>query len=339
MTATVATVPANTTTVTFTVFDATGASKAATLILDVTGGGGGGGGGTAQLTINPAAATLVGIQNPDSSAVDNLDFVLSGGSGVYNCSSSNPTVINSPGSITVVPSTFTIDPNAVAATTVVTITCTDELGAAVTATVTVNPPPLTITLTPIQVIGRANPDATTTDDVVVSVIGGSGPYIITNDKPTIVAGGPWASAMLPFSVTVDPTNVLANTVVTFTATDGEGNTATATLVVYTENTPLVTSTDKQNVIGLANPDGNTADDITITVAGANNPFIVSWAANNAPDCVITATPLTPQVVNGTSGTVTFDPDRNTLSTEPRSCTINVTDNTGALNTLQVNIFP
>ncbi len=349
----IVTIPAGDTpgAVTLTITDAKGLTKTAVITITTPAGGGGGGGGTGQpLGISPASATVTGINNTfsggDGNPVDDLTFVISNVDGVVNCNSSHPSVINSPGTVFLTTSTFEIDPDEVAATTVVTITCTDSNTGFVAATVvTVNPPPLTITLTPIQVIGRPNTNLTpppadnnTTDDVSVSVIGGSGPYIVTSDQPTIVPGGPWASATLPFSVTVDPTNVLANTVVAFTATDGDGNTATAVLVVYTENTPLVTSTDKQNVIGLANPDGNTADDITITVAGANNPFIVSWVANNGTDCAIAATPLAPQVINGTSGTVVFDPGAN-LTGVAKACTVNVTDKNGAVNTLQVNIFP
>ena len=323
--------------VTITVVDSN--SKIVTATIAVSTGGGGGGPGM-PMSISPTTATVAGLQNPDSNAVDNIDFVLSNVSGgSVNCISSQPAIIASPGAF---PSTggniFTIDPNAVAATTLVTITCTDGDGFVASALVTVVPPALQIKLTPIHVIGRANPpggDGDITDDVTVEVIGGVGPYIV-NIEPfsltTIVPGGPWPSAV-PWTFLVDPTNVITNTVVTFKVTDGIGTTASANLVVYTENTGLVANTSKENVIGLANPDSDTADDVTITVAGANNPFIVSWVCSS-----IAATPASPVVVAGTSGTVIFDPDANTTST-PRACTVNVTDNLGSAATLNVTVWP
>jgi hypothetical protein len=334
--------------VTITVVDSN--SKTVTATIGVSTGGGGGGGTGQPMSISPTAATVAGIQNPDSNAVDNLTFVVSNIAGDANCSSSQPLIIASPGILGCLTATcnnnFEIDPTAVAATTPVTITCTDSNGFIASTLVTVVPPGLQIKLTPIHVIGRANPpggDGDITDDVMVDVIGGVGPYIV-NIEPfsltTIVPGGPWASAS-PWSFLVDPTNVITNTVVTFKVTDGIGTTATANLVVYTENTGLVANTDKENVIGLANPDGDTADDVTISVAGANNPFIVSWVCPVAGACpILTATPAGPQVVAGTSGTVTFDPNNNTCTDgKPRACTVNVTDNLGSAATLNITVWP
>ncbi len=301
--------------------------------------GGGGGGGTGQpMSISPTAATVAGIQNPDSNDVDNLTFTLSNVAGQANCISSQPAIIASPGLHF---SSFEIDPDAVTADTLVTITCTDDDGFVASALVTVTPPGLSISLNPIHVIGRANPpggDGDITDDVLVEVIGGVGPYIV-NIEPfsltTIVPGGPWPSAV-PWTFLVDPTNVSTNTVVTFKVTDGIGTTASANLVVYTENTGLVANTDKENVIGLLNPEGNAADDVTISVAGANNPFIVSWVCGTPNP--VAATPASPVVVAGTSGTVTFDPDRN-IGLLPKVCTVNVTDNLGSAATLNVTVWP
>lgn len=321
---------------TITVRDSTGTSVTVTATVSTSGGGGGG----TTLGIMPGSVTVAGIKNPDSNDVDNATFVLTGDiAGLANCISSNPSIIASPGLHSFLSNAFEIDPDEVTATTIVTITCTDEGGFTATATVTVDPPGLTIRVNPIHVIGRANPaggDGDITDDVLVEVVGGVPPYIV-NIEPfslsTIVPGGPWShTTAAPWTFLVDPTNVLTNTVVTFEVTDNLGATANATLVVYTENTGLVASTDKENVIGLANPDVDTADDVTISVAGANNPFIVSWV------CAIAATPASPVVVAGTSGTVIFDPDKNT-GTTPTACTVNVTDNLGSAATLNVTVWP
>ena len=287
--------------------------------------------------------------------IDNITFLISNAAGGANCVSSQPAVIASPGILSGTNVGFEIDPNAVVATTIVTITCTDVDGFVASALVTVVPPALQIRVTPIHVIGRANPDLDPTDNVEVAVIGGAGPYVV-NIEPfsltTIVPGGPWANHALTLPVPwilgtlgtpddttpPDPTNVLANTVVTFKVTDGIGTTASATLVVYTENTPLVANTDKENVIGLANPDGDTADDVTITVSGANGPFIVSWVCDVAWIGGSVRHRLSLWSLNATSGTVTFDPDRNTICNR-RACTVNVTDNLGSAATLNITIWP
>jgi len=300
------------------------------------------------MSISPTTARVAGIMNPDSSTVDNLTFTLSSVAGIANCISSQPAIIESPG---VHSSFFEIDPDAVTATTLVTITCTDDDGVA-SALVTVTPPGLSITLNPIHVIGRANPDDAIpngdADDVIVEVIGGVGPYIVHIEPfslTTIVPDGPWTKNTLPWTFEVDPTNVLTNTIVTFKVTDGVGTTATAQLVVYTEDTPLVASTSKENVIGLLNPDdaipNGAADDVTITVAGADNPFIISWVCEFAYGS-ISATPASPVVVDGPSGTVIFDPDANTFAPPnnvPQKCTVNVTDKFGSAATLNVTIWP
>jgi hypothetical protein len=330
--------------------------------VDVTVAIGGGGGSDDDddddipISISPMTATVAGIKNPDSSDVDNLTFALSNTFGA-NCISSQPAIIASPAFVGIL--IFEIDPDEVSVTTPVTITCTDVFdGSVATTVVTVTPPALTIRLNPILVIGRANPaggDGNTRDDVTVEVVGGVGPYIV-NIEPfaltTIVPGGPWANTV-PWSFLVDPTNVLTNTVVTFKVTDGIGSTATAQLVVYTENTPLVASTSKENVIGLANPDGDPADDVMISVAGANGPFIVSWVCNT-PDAVAATASVTsgtgscpggigPCVVSGIgpviSGTITFDPGAYTGAQPSKACTVNVTDNFGSAATLNISIWP
>jgi len=336
---------------TISVRDAGGTIKTVAVTVSTSGGGGGTG---IPMSISPLTATVAGIQNPDSSAVDNIDFVLSNVSGgVVNCISSHPAIIASPGALpSLGGNIFTIDSNAVAATTIVTITCTDGDGFVASALVTVTPPGLSISLNPIHVIGRANPDTDDTDNVNVSVVGGVGPYIVHIEPfslTTIVPGGPWASAV-PWTIVppIDPTNVLTNTIVTFKVTDGVGTTATAQLVVYTENTPLVASTSKENVIGLANPDNNTADDVTITVAGANGPFIVSWVCDVAATASVTSGTgscpggISPCVVSGIgpviTGAITFDPAAN-AGPDTNACTVNVTDNSGSAATLNISIWP
>ncbi len=325
--------------------------------INVIGSGGGGGGG---LTFLPAAADVIGVANPDGDQSDDVKFIVTRGDGttVYSwevvCTSSQPTIITAP---MIYGGVMDIDPGQVSTLTVVTISCTDTYGNSGQATVTVRPPNLTIKVNPIHVIGRgtASGDGDITDDVTVEVIGGVPPYIVHIEPfafTTIVPGGPWSYTLpalpTPWTFLVDPTNVIIDTVVTFVVVDNTGATDSTTLTVYTENTGLVANTSKENVIGIANPDGNIADDVTITVAGANSPFIVSWVCLGPPivtaTAAVTAGPgscpggVTPCTLTAASGAVTFDPN-SIVGPGHVACTVNVTDNLGSAATMNITIWP
>jgi hypothetical protein len=336
MTATVHSVPANTTTVTFTVYDAVGTSKSVTLILDVTGGGGGGG----QMSINPTTATVVGIQNPDGSPTDNIAFVLGGGSSDWSCVSNNPVVISSPGAVFAagtigsgtMTGTFTVDPNAVLVTTLVTITCTDSTGVSVSAVVTVDPPSFGITLNPINVVGIANPDASASDNVTVTITGGTGPYIVSSSNPALTPPGVWSFATLgpQPQFFFDTNSVGALTVVTLTAYDNTGKTASQNLTIFPQSAGVVISVNKLDIVGLTGP--STADDIVFTVTGGTPLYAVSLGLT----CP-TAFPGVRQWSLSPSGvTQLINP---TTPAAAETCVLTVTDANGNIATTTFVVHP
>lgn len=338
MTATVASVPANTTTVTFTVYDAVGTSKAVTLILDVTGGGGGGGG---QMSINPTTATAVGIQNPDGSPTDNISFVLGGGSSSWSCVSNNPVVINSPGTVPVDSGTvgpggmtgsFTVDPNAVLVTTLVTITCTDSTGVGVSATVTVNPPSFAILLNPINVVGIANPDLLASDNVTATITGGTGPYIVLSSNPALTPPGIWSFAALtpPAPFFFDTNGVGALTLVTLTAYDNTGKIASQNLTIFPQVAGVVISANKLDVVGLTG--ASTADDIIFTVTGGSPLYAVSLGLT----CPTAFTGVRQWSLTPSGVTQLINP---TKPVADETCVLTVTDANGAISTTTFVVHP
>jgi hypothetical protein len=153
----------------------------------------------------------------------------------------------------------TIDP--VADTGDVTINVIDSDGDTVSATLTIieggggpGPGPgggvLNISLSPTIVVGKENVEFDTSDDVVVTVSGGFSPYIVSSDNPALTPDGPWAFSATPFSFTIDPNNVGAETSVVLTVVDNLGALADATLTIFPQTTGLVISVDKPDVIGL-----------------------------------------------------------------------------------------
>jgi Bacterial Ig-like domain (group 1) len=339
MTATIATVPAGNRTVTLTVYDSAGTSVNAQLVLDVTGSGGGGG-TTQQVTISPSAATVAGVKNPDTDPSDNLSLLVSGGSPPYSCASSDSTIIANPGAVLVptgsTSGTFTVDPDQVTSTTTVTITCTDTTGASAATAITVNPPPFTITLDKTNVIGLASQDTVNHSNyVTATIVGGTGPYYAISDQPALTPNGTWyLPGVTPLSFSFyasNITNVAAPTTVTLTAYDNAGNVATAKLLIFPQSTSITVSVNKPDVIGLANPDGSSVDDITFTVIGGSPPYTVSVTG-----CTVGfAQPSTATADNGpwvllNSG-ATHPIDPNAVGTV-QSCTLTATDNVGAIAT-------
>lgn len=89
------------------------------------------------LQVQPASISLSAIADPEDDPSDDITFHISGGAGPYAVYSDNTAVIPHPGALGAGVASFTVDPQAVAAT--VTLTVVDSKGAAVTALVTVTP--------------------------------------------------------------------------------------------------------------------------------------------------------------------------------------------------------
>ena len=254
--------------------------------------------------------------------------------------SSVPGVITSPGQLGTGVAQFTVDPTSVPVTTTVTLRVSDSVGGFVNVPVTVNPVVLAITLDKTNVIGFANPDVTTADDVTATVTGGTGPYIVTSSNPALTPVGIWSSSSAPFSFVTDVNNVGVITTVTLTVVDNVGASATRTLTIFPQaaTAGIVISVNKPDVIGLANPDGNTTDDVTFTVTGGVPPYIISAGNAALPACGNAfVTPIGPWTIAASGGMVIIDPGA--AATTTPTCTLTVTDNIGAIATTTFNVHP
>ncbi|MCL0038386.1 hypothetical protein M1N10_05175 [Thermodesulfovibrionales bacterium] len=161
LTATVEGVPTEDATVTITIYDAAGSSITASLILDVP--------PLLPLAVTPSTATVTGIANPDNDISDDVTFFISGGIPDYSVTSNTPGVITSPGTLGAGITSFTVDPDAVTTSTVVTLTVVDAAGTSMEVTVAVEPfVSVTLTATPseITVLG--------TSSIAASVLDGEG---------------------------------------------------------------------------------------------------------------------------------------------------------------------
>jgi len=341
MTAMIASVPTGATTVTFSIFDSVGAKKDVTLKLNIVGGGG----GTGSMLVQPSSATVAGIQNPDTSAADNLTFAITGGVTPFNCISNNTAIITSPGAVNNTTSSFTVDPTSVAVSTVVTITCTDINNLVASTVITVTPQPFSITTDVTNVIGISNPDAQPSDNVTVTVAGGTGPYIVQSSNPALTPPGIWSSTTppiipLPGSFTFDANSVGQNTVVTLTAFDNTGATATKNITIFPQfnSANPVISLNKSQVVGLTNPDASTADDITFTVTGGTPPYAISLGLT-CPTAFNPAAPflMARQWTLAVSGaTQLVDP---TSPTAIENCTLTVTDSNSNIASITFTVNP
>ncbi|MBA4372200.1 MAG: hypothetical protein C0402_05000 [Thermodesulfovibrio sp.] len=296
----------------------------------------------APLTVTPVSGTVTGLANPDANPTDDLTFFVAGGIGPYSVTSSNPGVITSPGSLGATGTQFTVDPNAVAATTIVTLRVSDSTGAFVNALVTVNPLALTMIFDKINVIGQATSANGPSNLVTVTVTGGTGPYVVSSDSPALTPPGLWSFAATPFSFTFYANNVGATTTVTLTAADNTGATVNRTLTIFpqTTTTGLTISVNKTSVIGLTNPDGNTTDDVTFSVIGGTPPYVIS--AGNGTGCNNAfVSPVGPWNLAVSGNTVVLDPKSvsSVSLTTPQVCTLTVVDNVGLTATTTFTVLP
>ena len=173
MTATVHQGPSADTTVAFTIYDSAGSSTTASLVLDVV--------PTVALNMLPAAVTLTGV----AGAEDSVTFYITGGSGSYpTVTSSNTAIIPTPA---IAGNQFTINPAVVSASTTVTLTVADSLGATDTSTVTVTPATSAMAI---------NPSSIAVDlavgTVTYNIIGGLPPFDVFTSNSSIATVGWWS---------------------------------------------------------------------------------------------------------------------------------------------------
>jgi hypothetical protein len=221
---------------------------------------------------------VTALSNPDSDVSDDMTFLLSGGSPPYTVYSDGGDALSAPGPLGDGVSSFTVDPDAVAATTIVTLTAVDSAGATAEAEVVLAASgggggALTVSPAAIGLSAYANPDGDDTDDVTFTVMGGAAPYTVySSDAGVVEAPGGLGEGAASF--TVDPAGAAVETDVTLTVLDAEGASATALLSVLPASATLALSPSELVVAAWPNPDGDTADDLTFRVSGGTPPYKV-----------------------------------------------------------------
>jgi hypothetical protein len=199
-----------------------------------------------------------------------------------------------------------------------------------------------MTLDKINVIGQATSANGPSNLVNVTVVGGTGPYIVTSDNPALTPSGIWSFAAAPFTFNFYANNVGTTTTVTLTAVDNAGASVNKTLTIFpqTTTTGLAISVNKTSVIGLTNPDGNTTDDVTFSVTGGTPPYVISagigTGCNNA-----FFSPVGPWNLAVSGNTVTLDPKSvsSVSLSSPQVCTLTVVDNVGLTATTTFTVLP
>jgi len=149
---------------------------------------------TEALSISPSSVTIIALPNPDSSGSDNVTFTIQGGIPPYNVTSSNPSIIPSPGIISASSSSivsslqsasFTIDPDQDCSTTLVTLNVTDSGSGSVNATVNLNIPPFTDVLANNAICENTSacPAGTATTALTLT---GVPPFDVTSSQPGVI---------------------------------------------------------------------------------------------------------------------------------------------------------
>ncbi|MEW6586586.1 MAG: Ig-like domain-containing protein [Nitrospirota bacterium] len=137
------------------------------------------------LSMLPPVASVSPLTNPDSSSGDNVTFTISGGTPPYTVTSSNTTLIPSPGTLT--GNTFSVDPDAVCATASVTLTVRDSLMATDTATLTLTPPVLSFFASPVnRTICENDSLCSAARETLFLTLTGVAPFQIVSSNPSVV---------------------------------------------------------------------------------------------------------------------------------------------------------
>jgi hypothetical protein len=205
------TFPANVGTgaITLNVLDSVGGTTSAA--ITVIGGG--------PLNVSPGSVSVTGISG---SSADSVTFIITGGSGTYGSTvlSNNTAVVPN---ATVVGNTFTANPETVAASTAVTMTVIDSLGATKTVTVTVTPPTSSLGINPSSIsVSGVTP-------ILFHILGGLAPFrVYSSDTGVIGVGG---NPLVTSSDTFTGTTAGVAGGATVTVVDADGKTVISTVTV------------------------------------------------------------------------------------------------------------
>jgi hypothetical protein len=263
---------------------------------------------TTNLTVQPSSQTINGIAGGTAS------FTIYGGVAPYTVTSNNTVFQPSPSTVNASGESFSVNVAANSPNVTVQFTVRDSVGTTVTATLQITGVSLSVFPNTVTVDG-AEPD----DTVTFTIYGGSAPYTVFSNKPTLYAPVPSTVDTEPytFNVTI-PAGSPEDTVV-FTIRDSVGATTTATINIITvAPQPLKIIPTVQTI---ANPVvGNTAN---FTVLGGKAPY---KAYSNNPALV-----TVPEDVTGNTVTATVAG----VPTQDTTINITVYDSLGSSITAQL----
>ncbi len=323
----IVTIPSATaaTSVALTVRDSAGTTAAVTLTIT----------GPNPLVITPKTSTVV-----SSGSAQTFNFTITGGTGGYITTSSDPSQafnttagdgVWSGSSVTV-----TFPANVTAGT--ITLNVFDSSGSTTTATITIlAPTPGALLISPniVSVVSSAS-----SQQLVFNITGGTSSYVTTSSDPskafnTTAGNDVWNGT--PITVTF-PANVTAGTV-TLNVLDSVGGKTTATITILAPGASSVLSVTPAtvSVTGV----NTAADQVTFTISGGVTPYqstalssdtaVVDNASVSGnsftidPKPVFTSTPVTMTVLDHTgapaTATVTVTPATSSLGINPGSIAV------------------
>ncbi len=201
-------------------------------------------GGSVSITVNvtttsvvvPPLALLPSVGT--GNVGDTLTFIISGGQPDYQATANNPAVANVTTPNPIAGTTFTVE---LLNTGTGVITVADSSGKTVQLNVTVNPTTPGVRLSPsalslAEIIDDdADPSNGPTLDVPLSIYGGQTPYQAFSSDTTLITVPAGTLPGSSLTLTQQPKNVTADTVVTITVIDATG--ASATSAVTIKNNP------------------------------------------------------------------------------------------------------
>lgn len=309
LTATVAAVPATNATVTIAIYDSTGASISATLILNVT--------PAKPLTVIPPSQT---ITNP-ASLPTSVAYTIVGGVGPFTAFS------EAPGFVTVGVSGSTLTATVVVfppVNTAVKIDVFDSTGATTQVTLNLNPTPLAVNPSAVTMTGLGDLSAANT--LTFTITGGKAPYTVFSNAAGVIPspGSVGAAGTNYATFTVHPPIVFVTQPVTFTVVDSVGAFSTATVTI----TPLGAISIGLNPSSISVFQGSTID---FGIIAGVPPFKVFSSSTSL--LILNGSALNNPLSTGSrsfTGTVS--------ATQTGTVTVTVVDNQGqtAISTVTVN---
>jgi len=278
--------------ITLNVFDSVGATKSAKLTIIS-------GGAATGIIINPASISVTGLA---SVTADNVIFTITGGTAPYTVFSSNTAVASI---VTTTATSFTVDPQVVAASSAATLTVVDSLGANKTATITVTPATSSLGINPgtiATVIGQT---------IQFQIIGGLSTYdVYTSDDTILTVGG--GAKINDLAITTFDALTIAAGSATVTVIDSDAKQVSATVTVTAPPAPPTPTVFAVTPLTATICENNTTcsaatDTAVFTISGGTPTYgAIQIAPAGPPTAIITHVTSTIFTVDWPNSTIAAD---------------------------------